>query len=37
MARRVVNKRRSAKQFRGQVRKTKMVNLAMPGRGGFRL
>lgn len=32
-----VNKRRSAKQFRRNVRRTKGVNLAQPGRGGFRL
>lgn len=32
-----VNKSRSARKFRGQVRKTKGINLARPGRGGFRL
>lgn len=35
--RRPVNKARSAGQFRRNVRKTKVVNLAQPGRGGFRL
>lgn len=37
MARRSVNKRRSASKFRGQASRTKGVNLARPGRGGFRL
>lgn len=35
--RRRVNKRRSAAKFRRQVRRTKGVNLARPGRGGFRM
>lgn len=35
--RRPVNKNRSARDFRKNVRKTKMINLARPGRGGFRL
>lgn len=37
MARRPVRKGRSARSFRKQVGKTKSVNLAKPGRGGFRL
>lgn len=37
MARRPVNKRRSAGKFRGQVRKTHPKNLRSPGRGGYRL
>lgn len=37
MPRRVVNKRRSAAGFRRQIGRTKAVNLARPGRGGFRL
>lgn len=37
MARRSVNKRGSAKRFVRDVRKTKAINLAKPGRGGFRL
>lgn len=33
-----VNKRRSARKFRRNVGKTKMVNLSVtPNRGGFRL
>lgn len=32
-----VNKSRSARKFRNSVRKTKAINLARPGRGGFRL
>lgn len=35
--RKAVNKRRSAKKFRKQVKKTKLVNLSRPARGGFRL
>lgn len=35
--RRPVNKRRSSRDFRQNVRKTKGVNLARPGRGGVRL
>jgi len=35
--RRSVNKRRGARRFNGQARKTKSVNVARPGRGGFRL
>lgn len=35
--RRPVNKRRSARKFRKQVGKTKALNVAKPGRGGFRL
>lgn len=37
MARRPVNKARSAGKFRKQVRKTNAKNLARPGRGGYRL
>lgn len=37
MARRPVNKRRSAGKFRKQVRKTHPANMAKPGRGGFRI
>lgn len=35
--RRPVNKQRSAGKFRAQIKKTKKVNVAKPGRGGFRL
>jgi len=36
--RRTVNKRRSAAKFRGQVRKSREINVrAAPARGGFRL
>lgn len=35
--RRPVNKARSAGKFRKQVSKTKRLNVAVPGRGGFRL
>lgn len=37
MRRRPVGKNRSARKFRGQVNKTKSINLAKPGRGGFRI
>lgn len=37
MARRPVNKARSAGKFRKQARKTHPLNVARPGRGGFRL
>lgn len=37
MARRPVNKRRSAGKFRKAVGRTKGANMARPGRGGFRL
>jgi len=37
MPRHNVNKRRSAGKFRRQVRKSRAVNFARPGRGGFRL
>lgn len=37
MARRPVNKRKSSRSFRKQVKRTKGVNMAKPGRGGFRL
>ena len=37
MHRRPVNKFRSARKFKGQVRKTAAVNMRRPGRGGFRL
>lgn len=37
MARHSVNKRRSAGKFRQQVRRSKSLNFARPGRGGFRL
>lgn len=35
--RRPVNKGKSARKFRGQVRKTHPANMAKPGRGGFRI
>lgn len=35
--RRPVNKGRSSGKFRRQVKRTKSLNLARPGRGGFRL
>jgi len=35
--RRAVNKRKSARSFRSQVGKTRGINIARPGRGGFRL
>lgn len=35
--RRPVDKKRSARSFRKQVRKTKSANIARPGRGGYRL
>lgn len=37
MARRPVNKARGARKFRKDVKRTRSVNLAKPGRGGFRL
>lgn len=37
MKRRPVGKARSAGQFKRNVRKTKSINLARPGRGGFRI
>lgn len=37
MRRRPVNKNKSARSFRKQVRKTRGVNVSSPGRGGFRL
>jgi len=37
MHRRPVNKGKSARSFRKDVRKTASKNLAKPGRGGFRL
>jgi len=37
MARRTVNKYRSARKFRGQAKRSPAVNFARPGRGGFRL
>lgn len=36
MRRRPVSKGKSARNFRSQVSKTKKLNLAKPGRGGFR-
>lgn len=35
--RRPVGKSSSARKFRKQVGKTKSLNLAKPGRGGFRI
>jgi len=35
--RRPVNKRKSARTFRAQVKRTQAKNVATPGRGGFRL
>lgn len=35
--RRPVNKQRSATKFRKQVKSSKAVNFARPGRGGFRM
>ena len=35
--RRPVNKSKSARQFRKQVKKTRAINLVRPGRGGYRL
>lgn len=35
--RKAVNKRKSAKKFRSQVKRTKGLNLARPARGGFRI
>lgn len=35
--RRSVNKRKGARSFRKQAKRTKGVNMAKPGRGGFRL
>lgn len=35
--RRPVNKRKSAGKFRGQVKRTKGINVSRPGRGGYRL
>lgn len=35
--RRPVNKARSARQFRGQIKRTPGMNMRRPGRGGFRL
>lgn len=37
MARRSVNRRKGARSFRKQSGKTRAVNMARPGRGGFRL
>lgn len=37
MRRRPVSKGKSSRKFRKQVRKTKTLNVAVPGRGGFRL
>lgn len=37
MSRRSVNKRQSGRRFGRQARRTQSVNLARPGRGGFRL
>lgn len=37
MKRRPVSKGKSAQKFKGQVKKTKSLNLARPGRGGFRI
>lgn len=37
MARHRVQKGRAAKQFGRSVSKTKSINVARPGRGGFRL
>lgn len=37
MRRRPVSKGRSARKFRGQVKRTSGVNLKRPGRGGYRL
>lgn len=37
MARRKVNKARSSRKFRKQAGRTKALNVARPGRGGFRL
>lgn len=37
MRRRPVNKRSSARRFRGQVKRTKRPNVARPGRGGYRM
>lgn len=33
----IVNKRSSARSFRGQVSRTKVINLRQPMRGGIRL
>lgn len=35
MRRRPVNKGKSAKQFKRNIKKTKSVNVARPRRGGF--
>lgn len=37
MGRSRVPKGKSSRNFRNQVRRTKSVNLARPGRGGFRM
>lgn len=37
MRRRAVPKRKSAGKFRKQIKKTKSLNMARPGRGGFRI
>jgi len=37
LKRRSVNKKKSAKQFRRNVSKTKAGNLSQPMRGGYRL
>lgn len=37
MARHRVNKRRSSGKFRKQRRRTRGINVARPGRGGFRI
>lgn len=35
--RKPVNRRRGARKFNKQVRKTKTLNVKQPGRGGYRL
>lgn len=37
LKRKPVNKRASARKFRGQMRRTKAPNMVMPMRGGWRL
>jgi len=37
MARSAVNKRSSTRKFNRQAKKTHPLNVARPGRGGFRL
>lgn len=37
MRRRPVNKSRSARSFRKQIKRTQPVNVRAPGRGGYRL